>query len=73
MWDFSCKIWTLWPGQLWPQRGINDAWSIRDVSASEKMRDNRSSSSSGKHKDFRDRVEVIRAKAKSGHLARQGR
>ena len=52
---------------------INDARSIRDAGASEKKKENQSYSNSGKHEDFRDRAEVIKAKAKSGHLARHGR
>ena len=55
------------------KREIDDSWSICDASASEKKRENRSSFSSGKHEDFRDRAEVIRVKAKLGHLAKQGR
>ena len=55
------------------EREIDDARGIRDAGASEKKRENQSSSSSGKHEDFRDKAEVIKAKAKSGHLARQGK
>ena len=55
------------------KKEIDDARSIRDAGASEKKRKNQSSYSSGKHEEFRDRAEVIRAKAKSGHLARQGK
>ena len=55
------------------EREIDDARSIRDAGASEKNRENLSSSSSRKHEDFRDRAEVIKAKAKSGHPARHGR
>ena len=53
------------------KREIDDARSIRDAGASERKRENQSSSSLRKHEDFRDRAEVIRAraKAKSGHLA----
>ena len=54
------------------EREIDDARSICDAGASEKKRENRSSSSSGKHEDFKDKAEVIRAKAKSGHLVRRG-
>ena len=55
------------------EREIDDSWSIRDASANEKKRENRSSFSLGKQKDFRDRAEVIRVKAKLGHLAKRGR
>ena len=60
------------------EREIDDARSIRDASANEKKRENQSFSRSGRsrgillHEDFRDRAEVIRAKVKSRHLARQG-
>ena len=55
------------------EREIDDAWRIRAAGDRENKRDNQSSSSSGKHEDFKDMVEVIRAKAKSWHLARRGR
>ena len=55
------------------EREIDDARSIRDAGVSEKKRENQSSSISGKHEDSRDRAEVIKAKAKSRHLARRGR
>ena len=55
------------------KKEIDDARSIRDAGASEKKWKNQSSYSSGKHEEFRDRAEVIRAKAKSGHRARQGK
>ena len=38
------------------EREIDDTRSIRDAGASEKKRENQSSSSSGKHEDFRDRA-----------------
>ena len=55
------------------EREIDDAWRIRAAGDRENKRDNQSSSSSGKHEDFKDMAEVIRAKAKSWHLARRGR
>ena len=54
-------------------REIDNVRSIHYVGASKKKRENQSSSSLGKHEDFMDRAEVIRAKAKSGHLTRRGR
>ena len=60
-------------------REVDGTQSIRDTGASAKMKENRSSSNSGKKQktllleDFREGVVAIRAKAESGFLARQGR
>ena len=62
------------------EREIDDTRSIRDAGASEKKEERISlllarGRSRGLlfHEDFKDRAEVIRAKAKSRHLARRGR
>ena len=60
-------------------REVDDTWSIRDMGANTKRKENLSSSIRERsrrllfHEDFKDGAVVIRAKAESGLLARRGR
>ena len=48
------------------ERGVEDAWSIRDAGTSNKRKESQTASSS---RGFRDRAAAIRAKARPGLLA----